>query len=72
MLEDTNSLDGAHLLKKKLIERSRVRQNHKPQPTLDTKRKSKRTKIYTHKEKKQMYEKYKDQLPLPKARWSEC
>ena len=21
---------------------------------------------------KQMYEKYKDQLPLPQARWSEC
>ena len=28
---------------KKLIERSRVCHNHKPQPTLDTKRKRKRT-----------------------------
>ena len=56
----------------KLIERSRVCHNHKPQPTLDTKRKRKRTKTYTRKTNKQMYEKHKDKLPLPQARCSEC
>ena len=25
-----------------------------------------------HKTNKQMYEKHKNQLPLPQARWSEC
>ena len=49
---------------KKLIERSRVCHNHKPQPTLDTMRKRKRTKTYMCKTNKQMY---KNQ-----ARWSEC
>ena len=37
---------------KKLIERSRVYHNHKPQPTLDTKRKKKRTKTTTTTTKK--------------------
>ena len=32
----------------------------------------KRTKTYPRKTNKQMYEKHKDQLPLLKARWSEC
>ena len=44
---------------------SSVCHNHKPQPTLDTKRTRKRTKTYTRKTNKQMYEKHKDQLPLP-------
>ena len=57
---------------KHLIGRSRVCHNHKPQPTLDTKRKRKRTKTYTRKTNKQMYEKHKDQLPLAQAMWSEC
>ena len=55
--------DGNNKSFKKLIERSRVCHNHKPQPTLDTKRKRKRTKTYTCKTNKQMYEKHKDQLP---------
>ena len=40
---DTN-FGGSKVVKNKLIEGSRVRHNHKPQPTLDTKRKRKRTK----------------------------
>ena len=53
---------------KKLIERSRVCHNHKSQPTLVTKWKRKMTKTYTRKTNKQMYEKHKDQLPLPQVR----
>ena len=32
----------------------------------------KKDKTYRRKTNKQMYEKHKDQLPLPQARWSEC
>ena len=32
----------------------------------------KKDKKYTRKTNKHMYEKHKDQLPLPQARWSEC
>ena len=49
---------------KKLIEKSRVCHNHKPQPILDTKKKRRRTKTYTCKTNKQMYEKHKNQLPF--------
>ena len=55
---------------KKLIEKSRMCQNHKPQPT--NKKQKKRTNTNTCKANKQMHEKHKDQLPLPQARWSQC
>ena len=45
--DDTN-----FVLKKKLIERSRVYHNHKPQPTLDKNRKRIKTKTYTRKTNK--------------------
>ena len=53
-----------YILKKKLIERSRVCHNHKPQSTLNTKRKRKRTKTYMRKTNKQMYEKHKNTSSL--------
>ena len=39
---------------KKLIEKSRIFHNHKPQPTPDTKKKRKMTKTNTYKTNKQM------------------
>ena len=67
-----NEIKKILLHEKKVSKKVRVCHNHKPQPTLDTKRKWKRTKTYTRKTNKQMHEKHKDQLPLPQARWSEC
>ena len=52
--------------RKKLMEKSRVCHNHKPQPTPDTSRKSKRTKINACKINKQMHKKHIDQLSLHK------
>ena len=43
--------NGLQTLSKMLIEWSRECNNHKPQPTLDTKRKRKRTKTYMRKNK---------------------
>ena len=57
---------------KRLIEKSRECHNHKPQPTPDTKRKRKMTKLNTIKTNKQTHEKHTDQLPLPQVRWSQC
>ena len=57
---------------KRLIEQTRECHNHKPQPNLDTKRNSKRTKTSTCKINKQMCEKHTHQLPLPQARWLQC
>ena len=64
----TTVIWDVQILTKKLIEMSRVCHNHKPQPTLDTKRKRKRTKTCMCKTNKQMYEKHKDQLLLLQAR----
>ena len=50
------------ITEKKLIERSRVCYNHKPQPTPDTKRKRKMTKTNMYITNKHMHEKQTDQL----------
>ena len=51
--------------KKKLIERSRVCHNHKPQPTLDIKRKRKRRKPYTRKTNKKNVQEAQRPAPSP-------
>ena len=65
-------LDFKFYLQKRLIEKSIECNNHKAQPTPDTRRKRKMTKSNTYKTNKQTYEKHTDQLPLPQARWSQC
>ena len=70
--------EAAHLCysscchRKKIIEKSREFHKQKPQPTPDTKRMRKRTKIYACKINKQMHEKQMDPFPLPQAGWSQC
>ena len=61
---------------KTLINKSRERRNHKPQPNHDTKRNRKRTKTSTCKTNTQMHEKHIDRLPRPQAsghnaKWNE-
>ena len=54
----SNSCHSVTVVTNKLIEKSRECQNLKPQPTLDAKRKRKRTKPNTCKTNKQMHEKH--------------
>ena len=49
---------------KKLNEKSRKCHNHKPQPTRDAKRKSKKS-TRSRKQNQQMHEKHTNQLSLP-------
>ena len=73
IVDYVNSKKKKNNNKKQIIERSRVCHNHKQQPTLDTKgrdkgqkhTRAKKKQKKTNKKKKQMYEKHKDQLPLP-------